>query len=262
MRVKRGWILAAVAVLAGAPPLAAQSGVGPLLAAGDSARCRRDAEAALAHYRSALALDSLDYDANWRAAQALVDIGKQLPDAERQRRDALYAEARALAERAVRVNSPGADGHFMVAVAVGRVALTRSARERVRYARVVRDEALRATELDPLHDGALHVLARWNAEIQRLPGVTKFFARTFLGAAIFAEATWENAVSYFERAINIAPANIYHHLVFAEALVDMDRPEDAVAHLRQAASLPLGCDPQDADYQRQARVLLERLTRR
>ncbi len=258
----RSWIAVAAAVVACARPLAAQMDLAAHVAAGDSARCRRAAEEALQHYRAALALDSLHYDANWKAAQVLVDIGKGLPNEQRARRDSLYAEGQMLAERAVRVNSPGADGHFMVAVAIGRVALTKGARERVRYARVVRDEALRASELNPQHDGALHVLGRWNAEIQRLPAVTKFFARTFLGAAIFSEATWENAVSNFERAINIAPTNLYHHLDLAETLIDMNRATDAIPHLQQVISLPLGCDPEDASYKRQAQQLLERISRR
>ncbi|MEP6472883.1 MAG: hypothetical protein ABJC74_04135, partial [Gemmatimonadota bacterium] len=38
-----------------------------------------DPRAALQHYEAALAVDSLDPTANWRAAQALVDIGKQTP---------------------------------------------------------------------------------------------------------------------------------------------------------------------------------------
>lgn len=232
------------------------------LAAGDVARCQRNAQSALGHYRQALAMDSLNYAANWKTARALVDVGLALPDAERARRDSLYAEARALAERAVRVNAGGADGHYMVAVAVGRVALTKGPRERVRYARVIRDEALRATELNTLHDGALHVLGRWNAEIQRLPGVTKFFAKTFLGASIFNEATWENAEQYFTRAVNIDGQNIYHHLDLAEALVDMDRPQDARPHLERVAQLPLGCDPQDAVYKQEAAALLQRISRR
>lgn len=232
------------------------------LAAGDAARCRRNAEEALTHYREALRLDSLNYDANWKAARVLVDVGLAMPNAQRARRDSLYAEARALAERAVRLNANGADGHYMVAVAVGRVALTKGPRDRVRYARVIRDEALRATELDARHDGAMHVLGRWNAEIQRLPGVTKFFAKTFLGASIFNEATWENAVNYFTQAINVEPQNIYHHLDLAEALVDMDRAAEARPHLEQVASLPLGCDPMDPRYQRDAAALLQRVSRR
>lgn len=257
----RGSLTALLLVLA-APALAAQDVAGHVAAA-EAARCRRNPHEALAHLRAAFALDSLSYEANWRAARELTDIGKMMTSREqRAARDSIYAEAQALAERAVRVNAGGADGHYMMAVAVGRVALTRGARERVRFARVVRDEALRATELDPRHDGALHVLARWNAEIMRLPGVTKFFAKTFLGASIFNQASWANAVRYFTEAIAIAPDNIYHHLDLAETLIDADRPAEARPHLERVAQLETGCDPEDPAFQRRAAALLERVTRR
>ena len=252
--------VAALALALSAAPAAAQDIAGHL-AAGDAARCRRNAEEALTHFNAALALDSNSYDALWRASQAYVDIGKQLPNAQAARRDSLYAAGLELAQHAVRVNSNGADGHFMVAVATGRVALTKGARERVRYAGVVRDEALRATELNNRHDGALHVLGRWNAEIQRLPGITKFFAKTFLGAAIFNQASWDNSVNYYNQAIEIAPNNIYHHFDLAEALVDADRRQEAVPHLEHIATMALGCDPMDATYKQQAAALLQRISR-
>lgn len=257
----RAFVLAATAVAVCATGAAAQD-VAAHLAAGDAARCERDAAQALMHFREALALDSTSYDANWKASRVLVDLGLALPNAQKARRDSLYAEARALAERAVRANPNGADGHYMVAVAIGRVALTMGARERVRLAKVIRDEALRATELNPRHDGALHVLGRWNAEIQRLPGITKFFARTFLGASIFREATWENSERYFTEAVAIDPNNIYHHLDLAETLKDMDKRADAVVQLERVAELPLGCDPMDPVYKQQAAALLQQLSRR
>lgn len=252
--------LAASALVLSASSLPAQDAAGHI-AMGDAARCRRNPQEALTHFRAVLATDSLHYEANWKASQALTDIGKAMPDAQRARRDSTYADAVALAERAVRVNSNGADGHYMMAVSTGRMALTKGPRDRVRYSRVVRDEALRATELDPRHDGALHVLGRWNAEIQRLPGVTKFFARTFLGASIFNQASWDNAVLYFTQSININGQNIYHHLDLAEALVDAGRPSEAVSHLEEVARLPLGCDPQDPEYKRQSAALLTRINR-
>ena len=248
------------ALLAGAGTAAAQDVAGHL-AAGDAARCERNSPAALAHYREALALDSLSYEANWKASRELADIGKLMPDAQRAARDTVYAEALALAQRAVRVDSMGADGHYMVAVAAGRVALTKSAHERVKSASVVRNEALRAIALDPKHDGAMHVMGRWNAEIMRLPGLTKFFARTFLGASVFKEASWENAVRFFGDAIQINPQNIYHHLDLAEALVDADRPAEAQPHLEEVARLPLGCDPGDPTYKQQAAELLRKIAR-
>jgi tetratricopeptide (TPR) repeat protein len=232
------------------------------IAAGDAARCERNSHAALMHFREALALDSLNYEANWKASRELADIGKLMPNDQRKERDSVYAEALAFARRAVQVDSTGADGHYMVAVAAGRVALTKSARERVRSARVVRDAALRAIELDPRHDGAMHVMGRWNAEIMRLPGLTKFFARTFLGASIFKEASWDNSVKFFGDAIQINPQNIYHHLDLAEALVDADRPAEARPHLEEVAQLALGCDAGDPTYKQQAAELLQKITRR
>jgi tetratricopeptide (TPR) repeat protein len=252
-------IAAALALAAG--PLAAQT-IAEHIAAGDSARCQRDPHAALAQFQEALALDSLNYEANWKAARELTDIGKLMPDSLKKQRDTVYADALALAQRAVRVDSNGADGHYMVAVAVGRVALTKGPRERVRSARLVRDEALRAIALDSLHDGALHVMGRWNAEIMRLPGLTKFFAKTFLGAGIFNRASWDSAVIYFNDAIRINPTNIYHHLDLAEALVDAHHPEEARPHLEIVAQLPLGCDAGDPVYKEEAAALLEKISRR
>ena len=252
---------ATLALLLAAAPAAAQTLAGHI-AAGDAARCERNSPAALEHYREALALDSLNYEANWKASRELTDIGKLMPDAERQARDSVYAEALGFAQRAVSVDSMGADGHYMVAVAAGRVALTKSAHERVKSARVVRDAALRAIALDPRHDGALHVMGRWNAEIMRLTGITKFFARTFLGASIFGAASWDSSFAYFGRAIQINPQNIYHHLDLAEALVDDRRGTQAQPHLEEVARLPLGCDSGDSTYKAQAAALLRKITLR
>ena len=256
----RAMTVAVLALALSAVRLPAQDIAGHL-AAGDAARCRRNAEEALGHFNAALALDSNNYDALWRTAQAYVDVGLQVPNAQAAHRDSLYNAGLALAQRAVQVNGNGADGHYMVAVATGRVALTKGARERVRYAGVVREEALRATELNARHDGALHVLARWNAEIMRLPGITKFFAKTFLGASIFNQASWDNSVNYFNQALEIAPNNIYHHYDLATTYVDSDHRPDAVPQLEQVASLPLGCDPMDPTYKQQAAALLARISR-
>ena len=243
------------------PARAAAQDVKAHLAAGDAARCQRSIAGALTHFREALALDSLNYEANWKASRELADSGKLMSDRVKVARDSVYAEALALAQRAVRVDSAGADGHYMVAVAAGRVALTKSAHERVKSARVVRDAALEAIALDSMHDGAMHVMGRWNAEIQRLPGITKFFARTFLGASIFKEASWPNANRYFRDAIRVNPGNIYHHLDFAEALMDQDSTAEARTELERVAQLPLGCDAGDPSYKERAAALLQKINR-
>jgi tetratricopeptide (TPR) repeat protein len=222
------------------------------LAMGIRADQDRDPQSAFNHFKQALASDSTSYEANWRAARALIDIGKQTPDSVKSAsRDSLYAEAERYARKAVEANPAGADGHFVLSAAVGRASLTKSKRERVRRAAVIRSEALRAIELKPDHDGAYHVLGRWNAEIMRLSGFERFFAKSFLGGGIFNEASWPRAVEYLEKAVALAPTNIYHHLDLALVYIDRDRYSDARRHLEMIAALPI-VDVMDQRYKEEA----------
>src|SRR5262245_36749764 len=79
------------------------------------------------HYEAILGGDSLNSEANWRAAIALVDIGKQTPDKEKNRaRDSLYRVAEMYARRAVRQAPQDAGPHFALALALGKASLTLS----------------------------------------------------------------------------------------------------------------------------------------
>jgi tetratricopeptide (TPR) repeat protein len=218
-----------------------------------------DLRTALAHYEAALALDSTAYEANWRAAITLLDEGQQIPDSVKSpERDSLYARAERLARRAVAADSLGADGHFALAAAVGRASLTMGKKDRIRRARVIRDEAQRAIELNPRHDGAYHILGRWNAEIMRLSGLSRFFAKRLLGAGVFGEASWEGAVSNMEHAVALDPGRLYHRLELAEIYVDRKRYDDARAELAQLAALP-DREIMDSVYRRQGRELAKKI---
>jgi regulator of microtubule dynamics protein 3 len=229
------------------------------IAMGRAAFDARDPRAALIHFQAALAEDSTSYEANWRGAMAAIDVGKQTPDAEKSAsRDSMYALAERYARTAVEANPDDADGHFILAVAVGRASLTKGKRERVRRATEVRNEALRAIELRPNHDGAYHVLGRWNAEVMRLSGLTRFFAKSFLGGAVFNQASWEHAIEFMKRAVAIDPTIIQHHLDLAEIYIDRKRYSEARQQLEVIATLPLK-DVMDPRYKESALRLLSRI---
>lgn len=241
-----------------AAPLAAQS-AHDHLQLGNAALQVHDLGTALAHYEAALALDSAGYEANWRTALALLDEGERTPDSVTSaHRDSLYARAEQLARRAVAADSLGAEGHFVLAAAVGRASLTMGKKERIRRARVIRDEALRTIELDPHHDGAYHILGRWNAEIMRLSGLSRFFAKRFLGAGIFGKASWEEAIADMERAVELDPGRLYHRLELAEIYVDRRRYDEARAQLQEIGRLP-NRELMDDEYRLQARELERRI---
>jgi tetratricopeptide (TPR) repeat protein len=234
---------------------AAAQGVHDHVSLGNTAMQVHDLRTALAHYRAALALDSTDYEASWRASIALLDQGEQIPDdVKSPQRDSLYARAERLARRAVAADSLGADGHFALAASVGRASLSMGKKARIRRASLIRDEALRTIALNPRHDGAYHILGVWNAEIMRLSGLSRFFAKSLLGAGVFKQASWDAAISNMERAVALDPGRLYHRLELAQIYADRKRYGEARAQLRELLALP-DREIMDSTYRREAERL-------
>jgi hypothetical protein len=158
----------------------------------------------------------------------------------------------------VAADPTGADGHFVLAASVGRASLTMGKKARIRRAAVIRSEALRTIALNPRHDGAYHILGRWNAEIMRISGLGRFFAKSFLGAGIFNQASWGKAIYNMEKAVQLDPGRIYHHLELAEIYAERKRVADAQTQLDLVDSLPER-EIMDSVYKRQATALRRRL---
>ncbi len=232
--------------------LAAQETVASHVARGDSLRAALQSSAALAQYQAALKVDSNAYEANWKAAREIADVAKQLlGDSLASRRDSLYSLGRVWAERAVQADSNGENGHFALALVLGRLSLTKSKKERVKYAKVIYDEAVHTLQLDSTHDGAEHILGQWNAEVKRLSGLTRFFAKALLGGGFMDRANWDDAVKYLSLAVKHNPTHVYHRLALAAVYVDLDSIPQATALLESIAALPVG-DPMDPTYKKWA----------
>src|SRR5437899_4527175 len=201
--------------------LAAQT-VAHHVAGGDSAGLMHP-DVQLRHDQAALALDSLSYEANWKAARAIAEGDKQIQgnaDSLKHRRDSLYSVGRGYAERAIRADSTKADGHYVLSMVLGRLSRTKGSKERVRYAKIIYDEATRAVQIDSNYDNAHHVLGAWNAEVKRLSGIQRFFAKALFGGGFMDKANWDDAVKQLETAVRLAPKHIYHRLELAEAYTD------------------------------------------
>lgn len=186
---------------------------------GDQAHAAFNPLAALVHYEAAIAADSTNGEALGKASRSAVDAGEQAANAGQRSR--LFRTGEQYARRAVAASPNDPDAHFDLARALGRTALSLGVRDRVRYAADIRAEALRALALDPDHPGALHVLGVWNAEIMRLNRLERFFARKFLGGAIFGTASWKDAVAYMERAVAVDPDRLTHHLDLGRIYLDV-----------------------------------------
>ena len=164
----------ALATLTAAAALPAQS-VAEHNALGDLEHDAFRPSTALKHYEAALAIDSVNAHALQKASLSAVDLGEGTTD--KAVAASLFRLGEKYGRRAVAVAPDEAESYFNLARALGRAALNVGVRDRVKYAVDVRDQALSALKIDPNHPGALHVMGMWNAEVMRLNGFEKFFAK-------------------------------------------------------------------------------------
>jgi tetratricopeptide (TPR) repeat protein len=235
-------------------PLAAQAN--DHLVRGDEAYVALRPVEALAHYEAAVAQDSTGYDALWKACRSLADLAEY--EGDKAKRADMYERAERFARLAVAANPDDAEAYFHLARALGRVALSHGPKARVKYGKAVREQALEALRLDPDHPGALHVMGMWHAEVRRLPGIARFFAKSFLGGQVFGSARWDEAVRLLARAVEVDPQRLAHHLDLARIYRDTDQPEQARVHYQHVID-GAATDYNDAQYKREAADEIRRL---
>jgi len=248
-----------VALLAGAgalPSVLQAQAPAAVIELAEKDRAARNATAALNRYEAALVSAPANYELLWRASRELIDLAEAAPT--KAQHTTLNSRAESYARRAVAANAGGADGRFMLAVALGRTALSVGSRERVKYATEIHDQAAAAVKIDPRHAGALHVLGMWNAEIMRLSGITRFAARNFLGAKVFGRANWADARKFLEAAVSVDPSRITHRLDLAEIYADNGDEPKAIATCEEAVRMPT-VEFNDARYKQQCERLVARL---
>ena len=203
----------ALVTLALAPVQLTAQSASEHVALGDKDHHAMNAPSALRHYEEGIKADPKSYEALWKATREAVDVGEYNSD--EKERERLYATAELYARRAVEANAADAEGHAQLSRALGRKALSLGKKEQVKYAGDVRSTALDALKINPKHPAALHVMGKWNYEVLRLSGITRFMAKTFLGGKVFDSASWDDAQRFMEESTAVDPTRLIHHLDLA-----------------------------------------------
>ena len=232
-----------------AASLASAQSAADHIALGDKEYVAMNASAALQHYEEAIKADPKNYEALWKASRSAVDLGSYERNDEK--RELYFKNGEAYARRAVEVNPGDAEGHFNLARALGKNALTQGPKARIKYATDVRAHALECLKINPKHAGCLHVMGMWNAEVMRLNGFTRMLAKNLLGGKVFNSASWADAKRYMEESVAAEPDRIVHRVDLAGVYRDMGEKARAREEWQTAMRLP-NRDYNDRHYKAEA----------
>lgn len=236
-------------------PVLSEEDIAIQISKGDSLFNLFDDKGALDYYLAALKIDSMNYEANWKASRAFTDYGETIEDDDE--RAELYKQGSEHAKRAVKLDSTGSKGHLYLSISLGRVALDAGAKERIKLSKDIKREVDLAIKYDPNDDIAYHVLGRWNRKLSNLSWIESGFADMFLGG-VPEDASEENALAAFKKAVELKPNHINHHLELGITYEMMDMEEEAKKEFQICLDLPES-DSGDAKYKAQAKEYLEDL---
>jgi tetratricopeptide (TPR) repeat protein len=143
-----------------------------------------------------------------------------------------------------------------LAVCHGKLAVYSDTRTKVRYSRLVKEEAERALALDPGYAWAHHILGRWHHEVASLGTTARWAVRLFYGG--LPDASPEEAVRHLERAVALEPDELNHHLELGFAYAAAKRQPEAETAWRRGLAMP-DRGRHDAVAKQRVRVALDNL---
>jgi len=223
----------------------------------------RQADAAQARQDSRHALELLQTADGLRPNDALIlqKIARQYSDLVIEQSDVAgkkhYAEiALEYSQRAVQLNPKDPVNILSLAVCHGKLALYSETRDKVRYSRLIREEAERALALDPGYAWAHHVLGVWNYEVASLGGTTKFLARLFYDE--LPTGSMAESARHLRRATELDPDEMNHWLELGFAEAALGRIEEARTAWNHGLAMPAR-GPHDEPPKQRARAALAKL---
>jgi tetratricopeptide (TPR) repeat protein len=225
-----------------------------LVAKGNAFHNQFDTYNAFKTYHAAYESDSTCFEAIWKMAGELIDMGNELPKSDDQMLK--YNEAVNIAARAVQLNPNNAKGHLMLASALEKTALDKSGADRIKILNQSRAAAEKALQINADEDMGYNLLGRWNLEMANTGWLTKVFTKIFVTTS--PPASYENALDCFQKAIRINQNSISHYIELGKTYVFLEKWTEAGEVFNKVIDLP-GNEKSDSKWQREARHYLQLL---
>ncbi len=211
-------------------------------------------EDALRKLQDALKIAPNDLHALSKASMMSSQIGNRQKDDKK--KSEYFQAGKAYAESALKVNANDAEANFAMGMAMGRMALISSGKEKVQNVREIRKYAEAALASDPNYARAQHLMGKWNFEVTSLNFAEKAVIKLLFGG--LPDASLPQAIMWYEKARVQDPGFILNYLELAKAYNENGQSDKAIDILNRMAKLPPKMQD-DATYKAEGKKLLESL---
>jgi tetratricopeptide (TPR) repeat protein len=199
-------------------------------------------------------LDPESFELIWRLARVHFNLSDSSED-ETVISENIYAGF-GYAERALNVGPDRAESHKWFGILIGRVGELEGTKQKIKNSYKVAEHTKRAIELDPEDDGNYHVMGRWHFTLAELSWIERTVAKIVYETP--PQASFEEARSYFQKAIDLAPEDIRHYLWLGKTFEELKDRDGAAAAYQKAVDLTADTES-DKIQQKEARELLSDL---
>jgi len=189
---------------------------------------------ALQKYKEVLRHQPTNLNSLCRASDLCSRIGHR--ETEKSKKADYYKAAKTYAEVALKINPKSPEANFVMALAMGRMAMISSGREKVQYVNEIRNYAETTLKYDPNSFKAYHVLGKWNYEVSNLSPIERGLAKLLFGG--LPKASLQDAIRYYEKSKSLEPTLAVNYLELAKAYHRNKQDDKAKEMLKKLETLP------------------------
>lgn len=211
----------------------------------------KDSEA-LTKYQSVLRYEPSHYEALYKASLLNSRIGARYAD-ETEKLE-YFSAAKGYAEMAVAANPNGADGHYVMALALNNLSIVTGVKDRLSKMKAIRQHLDKALAENPEHAGAWQLLGRWHYRAANFNFLECTVSKFLTGGTPIGASNY-NAIEAIKKSITYNPNNISGYLDLAVIYCDMRNKAAAVDILQQALKLNL-VTAEDLEMSRRCKAML------
>jgi tetratricopeptide (TPR) repeat protein len=214
----------------------------------------RNESGALEKYKQVLLIDKTNVEALAGASYLCSRIGGR--EKNNQTKKAIFNTAKIFAEQAIKLNPNSAFSNYVLAVAMGRMALISSTKEKVSASREIKKYIDKAALLDPKFPASWHVIGRYNAAMTELNFAEKTAAKLLFGG--LPNGDIKTAIASFEKCRSLDPTYIINLYDLALLYKQVGNKIKARELLTIAINAPLRLQD-DEEHKASCRKLLKEL---